>query len=198
MEIVGAVVSTVNAVSVKAPPADWPAPSTKLTMQSVYVPSASVLCTVMVCSPLDPMLVGVAEEHDPPYVAVPVSLTVILKLGVASFVLEETCCETESVGAVVSTVKLVRDCAPLDAALPAVSAKLTVQSAYVPSLRVPIVRVFVPLLRLVGVEAAQDPEKEAVPASLTVTVYCGVLSVVGVEIWAEMEIVGAIVSTENV
>ena len=93
-----------------------------------------------------------------------------MKLGVASFVLEATCCETESVGATVSTVKLVRDCAPLDAALPAVSAKLTVQSVYVPSLSVPIVRVFVPLLRLVGVEAAQDPEKEAVPASLTVTV----------------------------
>ena len=98
MEIVGAVVSTVNAVSVKAPPADWLAPSTKLTVQSVYVPSVSVLCTVMVCSPLDPMLVGVAEEHDPPYVAVPASLTVILKLGVASFVLEATCCETEREG----------------------------------------------------------------------------------------------------
>ena len=63
-----------------------------------------------------------------------------------------------------------RDCAPLDAALPAVSINDIAQSAYVPSLRVPIVRVFVPLLRLVGVEAAQDPEKDAVPASLTDTV----------------------------
>ena len=108
-----------------------------------------------------------------------------------------TCCEMDIVGAVVSTVKLVRDCAPLDAALPAVSAKLTVQSPYVPSLIVPIVRVFVPLLRLVGVEAAHDPEKDAVPASLTDTVYDGVLSVVGVGTWTEMDIVGAVVSTVN-
>ena len=98
------------------------------------------------------------------------------------------------VGAVASTVNSVRDCAPLDAGLPAKSAKLTVQSPYMPSLSVPIVRVFGPLLRLVGVESAQDPEKDAVPASLTETVYDGVLSVVGLKIWVKMEIVGAVVS----
>ena len=95
----GRVTSTVNDDIVCKPLlAANPAESTKLIVQSEYVPSASVLCTVMVCSPLDPMLVGVAEEHDPPYVAVPASLTVILKLGVASFVLEATCCETEREG----------------------------------------------------------------------------------------------------
>ena len=66
-------------------------------------------------------------------------------------------------------MKLVRACAPLDAALPAVSAKLTVQSEYVPALSVPIVSTLSPLLRLVGVEDPQDPENDAVPASLTVT-----------------------------
>ena len=75
------------------------------------------------------------------------------------------------------------------------SAKLTVQSAYVPSLSVPMVSVLSPLLRLVGVEDAQDPEKDAVPASLTETVYDDVLSVVKELTCDLIEIVGAVVST---
>ena len=75
MEIVGAVVSTVKAVSGMADPADWPDVSAKPTVQSEYVASVRVFAIVMALKP--PMrLVGVAEEHDPPYVAVPASLTV--------------------------------------------------------------------------------------------------------------------------
>ena len=89
--------------------------------------------------------------------------------GVVSLVGVVTWFFIEIVGAAVSIVKLVRDCAPLDAALPAVSAKLTVQSAYVPSAS-DIKVITLDPNSICDETPTQLPENEHVPASLTVTV----------------------------
>jgi hypothetical protein len=137
----------------------------------------------------------VAEEHEPPYVIVPASVELKVKLGVVSFVGVGTGVTTARTGAVVSITNV--GTLSADEMFPAASVTVIVQSEYVPAASVENVTVLFPDVVDVAAEE-QEPPYVIVPASVEENVNDGVVSLPGVGTGVMTASVGAVVSMTNV
>ena len=169
----------------------FPAASVAVIVQSEYVPAMSAL-NVNVLFP--DVADVVALLHEPPYVIVPASVELNVKLGVVSFVGFGTGVTTARIGAIVSIVK--DGTCRTEEMFPAASVTVTVQSEYVPATSASNVMVSLPLVADVVAEE-QEPPYAIVPASVELNVNEGVVSFAGVGTGVTTASTGASVSIVN-
>ena len=166
---VGAVVSITNVGTFRTEEI-FPAASVTVIVQLEYVPAMRAV-NVIVLLPL--VADAVADGQEPPYVIVPASVVLKVRLGVVSFVGVETGVTTASVGAVVSITK--DGIFKTEEILPAASVTVIVQLEYVPATRAVNVIVLFPDVTDVVAEE-QLPPYVIVPAFVDENVKLGVVT----------------------